>query len=67
VREPSGRLVFDGPIDGMADRGRVPVAVRARVSEMERLLEPRPVMAGAASAGPVAEIGRLDVTPVELQ
>jgi len=67
VSEPSGRVVFDGPVDGAAERGRVPAAVRARVSEMERLLEPRAAVLGASATRPVAEIGRLDVTPVELQ
>lgn len=67
VSEPGGRVVFDGPIDRMDQRGRVPVAVRTRVSEMERLLEPRPAVAGAGATRPIAEIGRLDVTPVELQ
>lgn len=68
VKEPGGRVVFDGTIDAAADRGRVPAAVRSRVAEMERLLEPRPAIAGdAAATRPVAEIGRLDIKPVELR
>ncbi len=67
VKEPGGRVVFDGPIDAPADRGLVPAAVRTRVAEMEHLLEPRPAVAGRPPTRPVAEIGRLDVTPVELQ
>jgi hypothetical protein len=67
VRDPAGRVVFDGPIDAVADRGRVPVAVRSRVADMERLLEPRPAMAGDPAARPVAEIGRLEIAPLELR
>ncbi len=67
VREPSGRVVFDGPIDAPADRGLVPATVRTRVAEMEQLLEPRPAVAGRPTTRPVAEIGRLEVAPVELQ
>lgn len=68
VREPGGRVVFEGPIDAVADRAHVPAAVRSRVAEMERLLEPRSAVArDAAGTRPVAEIGRLDITPVELR
>lgn len=66
VRDRAGRVVFDGPIDAAADRGRVPAAIRSRVTEMERLLEPRGV-AGDSGARPVVEIGRLDMAPVDLQ
>lgn len=76
VTDPSGRVVFDGGIDSAANRGRVPVAVRARVADMEKLLEPMtgddsrvvPASAVAAPGGaPAARIGQLDVSPVELR
>jgi hypothetical protein len=34
---------------------------------MERLLEPRTPVAGGPAARPVAEIGRLDIPPIELR
>jgi hypothetical protein len=68
VRDRAGRTVFDGPIDAVADRGRVPEVVRSRVATMERLLEPRPALAGGDPAGrPVAEIGQLEIPPVQLR
>ncbi|MBM4021649.1 MAG: PDZ domain-containing protein [Planctomycetes bacterium] len=68
VREPGGRIVFEGPIDAAADRAHMPAAVRSRVAEMERLLEPRSaVPRDATGTRPVAEIGRLDIKPVELR
>jgi hypothetical protein len=67
VRDRAGRIVFDGPIDAAADRGRVPEVVRSRVATMERLLEPRPALAGDTAGRPVAEIGRLEIPPVELR
>jgi len=67
VRDRAGRIVFDGPIDAAADRGRVPEVVRSRVATMERLLEPRPALAGDAPGRPVAEIGQLEIAPLELR
>jgi hypothetical protein len=76
VTDPTGRIVFQGGIDAAADRGRVPLPVRARVVDMEKMLEPWAVAAGhvvptsdvaAPSAAPVARIGQLDVPPVELR
>lgn len=70
VSDAAGGLVFDGPIDDPVIRGRVPQAVRDRVSEMERLLEPRPTAAASTtgpSTRPVAEVGRLDIPPIDLQ
>jgi len=58
VLDTNGRIVFNDEIDTPDNRSLVPVAVRQRVEEMERALEP---------AGPVAEIGRLDVAPVEIR
>lgn len=65
VRDANGQVVFEGPIDAAADRQRVPAAIAGRVADMERLLEPRPAVADAAR--PVAEIGRLEIAPVELR
>lgn len=65
VRDPAGQVVFDGPIDAAAERQRVPAAIASRVADMERLLEPRPAVADVAR--PVAEIGRLEIAPVELR
>jgi len=69
VSDAGGGLVFDGPIDDPVIRGRVPQAVRDRVTEMERLLEPRPAAAATTgpSTRPVAEVGRLDIAPIDLQ
>jgi hypothetical protein len=70
VSDTSGQVVFTGAIDEPAARDRVPVAVRTRVAEMERLLEPRsapPRQTAGPATRPVAEIGRLDITPVELR
>jgi hypothetical protein len=70
VSDPAGSVVFEGPIDDPEIRRRVPEAVRGRVLEMERLLEPRPAAADRSATSavrPVAEIGRLDIPPVELR
>jgi hypothetical protein len=61
VSDVKGRVVFNDAIDTPEARSRMPVAVRDRVEQMERLLE-RP---GAAK--PVAEIGRLDAAPIEIR
>ena len=65
VRDAAGQVVFDGPIDAAAERQRVPAAIASRVADMERMLEPRPAVADVAR--PVAEIGRLEIAPVELR
>jgi hypothetical protein len=78
VTDSTGRVVFEGGIDSAADRGRVPVAVRDRVADMETLLEPRAAdsepglvvtasAVGAPAAPPAARIGHLNVAPVELR
>ena len=61
VSDARGRVVFNDAIDTPEGRSRMPVAVRTRVEQMERLLE-RPT-----STKPVAEIGRLDATPIEIR
>jgi hypothetical protein len=61
VLDPHGRIIFNDTIDSPEHRGLVPEAVRQRVEEMERSLEP-------ASKAPVAaEIGRLDAATVEIR
>jgi hypothetical protein len=60
VTDTQGRVVFDDAIDTPEGRSRMPVAVRQRVEEMERSLERRPTR-------PAAEIGRLDVAPIEVR
>ncbi|MFM7137913.1 MAG: PDZ domain-containing protein [Planctomycetota bacterium] len=70
VSRAAGGVVFEGPIDDPEIRSHVPEVVRGRVAEMERLLEPRAPAATAPTAAvarPVAEIGRLDVAPIELR
>ncbi|MGB8853005.1 MAG: PDZ domain-containing protein [Pirellulales bacterium] len=61
VTDAKGRVVFNDAIDTPEGRSRMPLAVRARVEQMERLLE-RP-----AATRPVAEIGRLDTVPIEIR
>jgi len=60
VTDNQGRVVFNDAIDTPEARSRMPVVVRQRVEEMERSLERLP-------ARPVAEIGRLDVAPIEVR
>jgi hypothetical protein len=70
VSDPAGGVVFDGLVDDPEIRRQVPEAVRGRVAEMERLLEPRPAVIdrpATPTVRPVAEIGRLDIQPVELR
>ena len=60
VLDPHGRIIFNDEIDTPEHRGLVPGAVRQRVEEMEKSLE-------SVANGPVAEIGRLDVPPIEIR
>ncbi|MCE2727778.1 MAG: PDZ domain-containing protein [Planctomycetaceae bacterium] len=57
VTDNQGRVVFNDTIDTPEGRSRMPMVVRQRVEEMEKALERQPV----------AEIGRLDVAPIELR
>jgi hypothetical protein len=57
VTDPQGRVLFNGTIDTPEHRSRLPVSVRGRVEAMERVLDARPT----------AEIGRLDVDPVQIR
>ena len=73
VSDPQGRVVFNAAIDTPEGRSRMPVSVRDRVDEMERMLEGHGQPSGTAAtaaatkAAPQAEVGRLDVPPVELR
>lgn len=67
VSDPKGRVVFNGTIDTPEGRSRMPVPVRDRVIHMERMLESRQADVTPDAAKPKAEIGRLDVTPIELR
>lgn len=60
VLDPNGRIIFNDEIDTPEQRSLVPVAVRQRVEEMEKSLE-------NVANGPAAEIGRLDVQPIEIR
>jgi hypothetical protein len=60
VTDSKGAVVFNGEIDTPERRSLVPPAVRQRVEEMERSLE-------STSQSPAVEIGRLDVSPVEIR
>lgn len=63
VTDPQGRLIFNDAIDTPAARSRMPLAIRSRVEAMESLLD----RTAPGTAQPVAEIGRLDVEPVEIR
>lgn len=67
VSDAGGRVIFNDTIDTPEGRSRMPVSVRDRVGEMERMLEGEPESGPAPTAKPTAEIGRLDVPPVELR
>lgn len=57
VTDNQGRVVFNDTIDTPEGRSRMPTVVRQRVEEMEKALERQPV----------AEIGSLNVAPIELR
>jgi len=67
VSDTAGRVVFNDTIDTPEGRSRMPVSVRDRVIHMERMLEGRQPGTATAAAKPTAEIGRLDVSPIELR
>ncbi len=67
VSDSQGRVVFNDTIDTPEGRSRMPVSVRDRVIHMERMLEGRQPGTATAAAKPTAEIGRLDVSPIELR
>jgi len=60
VTDTRGRVLFDQEIDSPEGHALIPAAVLQRVEEMERSLE-------ATSRPPAAEIGRLDVPPIEIR
>jgi hypothetical protein len=69
VSDPKGIVVFNDTIDTPEGRSRMPPVVRERVVAMERMLEGQRPMPTAARGGQdaVAEVGSLDVKPVELR
>jgi hypothetical protein len=67
VSDPQGRVVFNDTIDTPEGRSRMPVSVRDRVIDMERMFEGRQPRTTTDAVKPTAEIGRLDVTPIELR
>ena len=74
VSDPQGRVVFNESIDTLEGRRRMPLVIQDRVAEMERMLEGRsqPIASGSrptAAPKPLAraEIGSLDVKPIELR
>lgn len=71
VSDPQGRVVFNDAIDTAEGRSRMPSDVRDRVAEMERMLEGRGETASAPArspkTAPQAEVGRLEVAPIELR
>jgi len=69
VSDPKGHVVFDDTIDTPEERSRMPTVVRERVSAMERMLEgQRPTQsASPAARTPAAEVGSLEVKPIELR
>lgn len=65
VRDARGKTIFHGAIETPEQRSRIPLVVRDRVEQLERLLD-RQVQAQARPQ-PVAEIGRLEIEPVQIK
>lgn len=63
VTDRDGRLVFNDCIDTPEARSRMPLVIRERVAHMERQLERH----AAAADEPVAAVGALDVTPIQIR
>lgn len=59
-----GRQVFADAIETPEQRSRIPLAVRDRVEQLEKLLAQH---VAAAREQPVAEIGRLDIAPIQVK
>jgi hypothetical protein len=79
VTDLTGQIVFDAAIENPAAQSRIPMAIRGRVAEMVRLLEPRAVSQGQLVGAPatggqpaqqgraVERVGHLDLPAVELR
>jgi hypothetical protein len=79
VRDGRGWLLFNGPIATPQQRSLIPRRVRDRVILLEQMLDtvavhrpsPTPTATAPATpppqAEPVAEIGSLDVAPIEIR
>lgn len=65
VRNARGRPIFRDVIETPEQRSLIPVAVRDRVEQLERQFG-QPMQA-TARPRPVAEIGRLDIEPVQIK
>jgi hypothetical protein len=65
ARDARGRRVFDDAIETPEQRSRIPLAIRDRVEQLERLLDRQ--LQAATRQQPVAEIGSLDITPIEVR
>jgi hypothetical protein len=63
VTDRDGRLVFNDCIDTPEARSRMPLVIRERVAHMERQLERH----AATADEPVAAVGALDVTPIQIR
>ena len=60
VMDHQGRVVFNDSIDTPERRSRMPVSIRTRVEQMERVLE-------TASGRTAADVGSLDIAPVQVR
>lgn len=60
VMDNQGRVVFNDSIDTPERRSRMPVSIRTRVEQMERVLE-------TSSGRPAAEVSSLDIAPVQVR
>lgn len=65
VRNSRGRTIFRDVIETPEQRSLIPVAVRDRVEQLESQFR-RPMQA-TSRPRPVAEIGRLDIEPVQVK
>ena len=65
VRDARGRVVFRDAIETPEQRSRIPLAVRDRVVQLESVLDRE--LRATARRKPVADIGRLDVDPIEVK
>lgn len=65
VLDGRGRQIFGDVIETPEQRSRVPLAVRDRVEQLEKILDQQ--LQAATRQQPVAEIGKLDIAPIQLK